>query len=66
MSESRLTFAQDKDKTEKILGALYRNDGYCPCKPDRTEENICPCADMVDNNKCCCGLFVAGEFNEKV
>lgn len=46
----------------RVIEGLSRNfsrygASYCPCKLEHTPENICPCQDMVENNKCICGLF---------
>lgn len=49
---------------EAIIKALKRREEidkqpYCPCKPQsKSEDDICPCRDMRENNKCCCGLFI--------
>lgn len=40
------------DKREEKYGARY-----CPCKLDRTLDNICPCKELRVDRKCSCGLF---------
>jgi ferredoxin-thioredoxin reductase catalytic subunit len=32
-------------------------DYYCPCKLDKTPENICPCQEMAKTKRCHCGMF---------
>lgn len=53
----RLKLTPKKDKALKILDAIYNNDGYCPCVITKTEDTICPCKNMIENNECHCGLY---------
>lgn len=38
---------------------------YCPCRLERTHENICPCIhhlmEIDEKGHCCCNLFVKKE-----
>ena len=46
--------------TEEILAAIEANDGYCPCKPDKTQDNKCMCREFLEQQTigdCHCGLF---------
>ncbi len=54
---------------DKIITALGRTDGYCPCKMSRLtgdaakdEFLLCPCtehiAELEEKGSCCCNLFV--------
>ena len=36
-------FNPDAEYTEKILQALKKKEGYCPCRLQKTPENICIC-----------------------
>ena len=53
----KLTVAQ----INKVLDALDRNDGYCPCQP-KAEGTKCHCEDFTKNKKigepCICKIFV--------
>ncbi len=67
-------FTEDKDYelspiADKIIKALERSDGYCPCKVSRltgdakTDEFLlCPCTEhaneIAEMGRCCCNLFV--------
>jgi len=44
---------------EKIEAALARNDGYCPCRIERTPDTKCMCKDFRDmvEGECDCGLY---------
>ncbi len=54
----------DENVLTNIKCMLLKNndefgDFYCPCKIDKTDtNNICPCIDIKENDKCHCGLFV--------
>ena len=42
-------------------------DYYCPCKPLKLPENICPCVDHLDDIKkdgaCKCRLFLSADVS---
>jgi len=57
MSFQRLILTDDKDKAFKILEAIYRNKGYCPCSIEKVDDNKCPCKKMIEQNECHCGLY---------
>ena len=46
----------------KIIDAVNRNEGYCPCYAFRCEEKRCPCDSHLDDIKekgqCHCKLFI--------
>ena len=38
---------------------IERNEGLCPCvHPEPCEDLHCPCTDYLENDKCCCKLYV--------
>ena len=54
----------DADMVKKILAALEKKEGYCPCRLQRTPENICICdefcqqiADPDFEGYCYCKLY---------
>ena len=54
---------KDDNRIKTILKGLKRNEEkygnrYCPCKIDKTEDNICPCLDYRKTSICKCGLFI--------
>lgn len=53
----------NEEKTLKIIKAIYKNDGYCPCRIIKNEDSKCPCLEMLTNHKCHCGLFVNDNSN---
>jgi len=60
----------DTEKANHVVSALFKNDGYCPCKLDKNEYTRCPCLEFRSSSKsgpCHCGLYIkAGEPNESV
>lgn len=46
----------DRDKAQKILEALNRREGHCPCGGDG-KQYLCPCLNMRTYGICKCGLF---------
>ena len=53
----------NKDHVQEVRDALAKNDGYCPCKIDKTPETKCMCKDFIDkiesgyNGPCECELY---------
>lgn len=58
MKTKRLQLTSNQDKAKKILEAIYKNEGYCPCRINKNDDSKCPCKDMIEKNDCHCGLFV--------
>lgn len=57
---------EDGARVLRIIKALERNQekygaAYCPCKVERTNENICPCYEYSDTGVCKCGLYKSKE-----
>ena len=56
-----------KEAREKILQAIKDNGGYCPCRIEKTKDNLCQCkefrdAELIFQQKkryviCYCGLY---------
>jgi len=39
-------FNEDQEMVKAIREGLKRNDGYCPCRLERSEENKCICKEF--------------------
>lgn len=58
--------SSDRNRVSKIMDALNSNilkygAAYCPCKLDKSQENICPCEEFRTNKdmkKCHCGIYI--------
>ena len=48
----------DINHVQVIIDKLNKNDGFCPCLPNRNEDTICPCRYMRELQACRCGLYV--------
>lgn len=53
-----LTLNPDATRVAKIWDRCIKNDGYCPCTPNRDEDHICPCKKARTVGTCCCTLYV--------
>lgn len=48
----------DSKVVEAIKKRLVVTNGYCPCRPEQTDDTICPCKIMREEGHCCCTLYV--------
>ena len=60
----RIIFNEDAQVVEKLHEALKKKEGYCPCRLQRTEDNVCMCrefreqiADPEFEGYCHCRLY---------
>lgn len=55
----RITYNQDKQIVDKILDALDKNNGYCPCKLEKNNDTKCMCKEFKEQKEgyCHCGLY---------
>ena len=47
----KITFNTDEKIVAAIREGLKKKDGYCPCRLQKTEENICMCQEFRDQIK---------------
>ena len=51
----------DKELVNHIRNRLKENDGYCPCRLSKTDDNKCLCKEFRESNEvgeCHCGLYM--------
>lgn len=48
----------DKEIVKLIREGLKRNNNFCPCEIEKTEDTKCMCKIMREQNICKCGLFI--------
>jgi len=48
---------RDKNHVRMIIEGLKKKEGYCPCRVQKTEENICCCTHFIIDGDCCCKLW---------
>jgi len=44
----RIIYNENRDIVEAIRAGLKKKDGYCPCRVDRIEDNVCMCKEFRD------------------
>lgn len=44
----KIEFNKDEKIVKSIRDGLKRKDGYCPCRIQKTEDNICMCKEFRD------------------
>ena len=44
----KIEFNKDEKIVKAIRDGLKRKDGYCPCRIQKTEDNICMCKEFRD------------------
>lgn len=51
---------KDKDIVVEIRRALNENDGYCPCRIEKTADTKCMCKEFREQEygECHCGLYI--------
>ena len=56
----KITYNQDKQIVDKILDALDKNNGYCPCKLEKNNDTKCICKEFKEQKEgyCHCGLYI--------
>ena len=50
---------KNTDHVIKIIKAIEKLNGHCPCVLEQTDDTMCPCADFMNENICHCKLFVS-------
>lgn len=48
----------DKEFRANVIKRIKNNNGYCPCRFEKTADTKCPCKDFRENGDCICGLFI--------
>lgn len=56
----KITYNQDKQIVDRILDALDKNNGYCPCKLEKNNDTKCMCKEFREQKEgyCHCGLYI--------
>ena len=50
----------NEEMFKEIQAAVKSNDGYCPCRIERTPDTKCPCKEFreqTSEGECHCGMF---------
>lgn len=56
----KISLNPNKKEVERIWRAVKENDGFCPCKLEKTEDTKCMCKEFRTQVEgyCHCGLYV--------
>lgn len=60
----KISTINDKEHVAAVRKAIAENDGYCPCKLEKTPDTKCMCKEFRDMitagtpGTCHCGLYV--------
>jgi len=55
----------DKEQVDKIREEIVKNDGYCTCQVEKSENTRCVCRNFLDSPEigwCFCGLYYKEEI----
>lgn len=58
----------NEEMFKAVIAEVKANDGYCPCRLDRTPETKCPCKEFRDSQEvgeCHCGAYCKVEDNRE-
>ena len=57
---SKIKLNPDSDRVREVCGALKANEGYCPCKLEKTPDTLCMCKEFREQQTglCHCGLYM--------
>ena len=48
----------DEEERKRVITRIKANNGYCPCRFERTPDTKCHCKEFKETGECICGLFV--------
>lgn len=56
----RIILNPDNELVEEINKKLKENNGYCPCRLEKIEDNKCMCKEFREQSEgeCHCGKFI--------
>lgn len=59
----KINLNPDKEYVEKVRAKVKENQGYCPCKLERTPDTKCICKEFLEGltGMCHCGLYIKVE-----
>lgn len=60
----KVRVSEDKELVKEIREKLKENDGYCPCRIEKTPDTRCMCKEFCEQierdeeGECHCGLYI--------
>lgn len=60
MSEAQYEIIKNPDSefVKNLKKRIKSNNGYCPCRFEKTQDTKCPCKDFKETGDCICGLYI--------
>ncbi len=61
MENFKISTVENQKHVLKMHEAIRANDGYCPCRLEKTQDTKCICKEFLEQDKngpCHCGLYV--------
>lgn len=61
----KININPDKEQADKIREEIVKNDGYCTCQVEKSENTRCVCHNFLDSPEigwCFCGLYYKEEI----
>ena len=55
-----IRLSDDKELVEEIRQKLKENNGFCPCRIEKTDDTKCMCKEFreQEEGECHCGLYI--------
>lgn len=56
----KIEIVANREHADKVLAAIKKNDGYCPCAIEKRPETKCMCKEFREqtvSGLCHCGLY---------
>ena len=62
----RISVTNDLEHADKIMKMIKENDGYCPCKLEKIEDNKCMCKEFMEmeEGECHCKLYIKTKIDD--
>ena len=48
----------DTEFVKNFKKRLKDNNGYCPCRVEKTQDTKCRCKEFRETGECICGLYI--------
>lgn len=58
----------DEEIFKSVLSEVKANDGYCPCRLEKTPSTKCPCLEFreqITEGECHCGAYCKVEVSDE-
>lgn len=61
---NKLIMNPDVNRVSRIISAINKKNGHCPCQIEVSDSTLCPCDDFY-NGECHCKLFIKKESDHE-